>query len=196
MVEVRDKWVKVRVTMDSGAAGHVMPETMFPRVVSMSAKRHQRSLWPHMESKSKNVVEKTIPFKTNDGIQRCITFRSAKFCQLPSFHCKRSSEPETLWCWMKSSAHSKHSDGKVIKLDVSNDVYTMDMWICLDETGPVFEDAADESGFGEGRLWGRRGFTRQPENSKRAHLRDSEWSSRCRHACKAGSIVQRCDDRK
>ena len=24
--------VKVRVTMDSGAAGHVMPETMFPRV--------------------------------------------------------------------------------------------------------------------------------------------------------------------
>ena len=31
-VEVKDKWVKVRVTMDSGAAGHVMPETMFPRV--------------------------------------------------------------------------------------------------------------------------------------------------------------------
>ena len=32
MVEVKDRWVKVRVTMDSGAAGHVMPETMFPRV--------------------------------------------------------------------------------------------------------------------------------------------------------------------
>ena len=32
VVEVKDKWVKVRVTMDSGAAGHVMPETMFPRV--------------------------------------------------------------------------------------------------------------------------------------------------------------------
>ena len=32
IVEVRDKWVKVRVTMDCGAAGHVMPETMFPRV--------------------------------------------------------------------------------------------------------------------------------------------------------------------
>ena len=25
IVEVRDKWVKVRVTMDSGAAGHVIP---------------------------------------------------------------------------------------------------------------------------------------------------------------------------
>ena len=29
-------------------------------------------------------------------------------------------------------------DGTVIKLDVNNGVYTMDMWICLDETGPVF----------------------------------------------------------
>ena len=29
-------------------------------------------------------------------------------------------------------------DGIVIKLDVNNGVYTMDMWICLDETGPVF----------------------------------------------------------
>ena len=32
VVETNDKWVKVRVTMDSGAAGHVMPETMFPHV--------------------------------------------------------------------------------------------------------------------------------------------------------------------
>ena len=29
-------------------------------------------------------------------------------------------------------------DGTVIKLDVSNAVCTMDMWICLDERGPVF----------------------------------------------------------
>ena len=31
-IEVKDRWVKVRGTTDSGAAGHVMPETMFPRV--------------------------------------------------------------------------------------------------------------------------------------------------------------------
>ena len=51
-------------------------------------------------------------------------------------------------------------DGTVIKLDVNNGVYTMDMWICLDEVQ-----------FSAGR--------------------DSEWSSRFRQACKAGSIVQR-----
>ena len=32
IVEVKDKWVKVRVTMDPGAASHVMRETMFPHV--------------------------------------------------------------------------------------------------------------------------------------------------------------------
>ena len=29
-------------------------------------------------------------------------------------------------------------DGIVIKLDVNSGVYTMDMWVCLDETGLVF----------------------------------------------------------
>ena len=29
-------------------------------------------------------------------------------------------------------------DGTVIKLDVNNGVYTLHMWICIDETGPVF----------------------------------------------------------
>ena len=32
IMAVKDKWVKVRVTMDSGAASHVMLEAMFPRV--------------------------------------------------------------------------------------------------------------------------------------------------------------------
>ena len=31
--------------------------------------------------------------------------------------------------------HTRNTrDGTVIKLDVNNCVYTMDMWICLDET--------------------------------------------------------------
>ena len=37
-------------------------------------------------------------------------------------------------------------DGTVIKLDVNSGVYTMDMWICLDETGPVFSWAGTVSG--------------------------------------------------
>ena len=32
IIEVKDRWVKATVTMDSGAAGHVMLEGMFLRV--------------------------------------------------------------------------------------------------------------------------------------------------------------------
>ena len=32
IIEVKDRWVQVRVIMDSGVAGHVMLEGMFPRV--------------------------------------------------------------------------------------------------------------------------------------------------------------------
>ena len=45
IIEVLDRWVNVRVTMDSGAAGHVMPGAMFPRVKLANAKHRQRSLW-------------------------------------------------------------------------------------------------------------------------------------------------------
>ena len=76
IVEVKDKWVKVRVTTDSGAAGHVMPETMFPRVKlerKTSLKKFVAANGEHI----KDLGEKNIPFKTNEGIQRCITSRSA-----------------------------------------------------------------------------------------------------------------------
>ena len=32
VIEVRDNWVNVRATMETGAAGHVTPAEMFPRV--------------------------------------------------------------------------------------------------------------------------------------------------------------------
>ena len=94
IVEVKDKWVKVRVTMDSGAAGHVMPETMFPRV-KLERKTSPRKFVAVNGEQIKDLGEKNIPFKTNEGIQRCISFRSANVVK-PSFQCNRSSEQETL----------------------------------------------------------------------------------------------------
>ena len=39
----------------------------------------------------------------------------------------------------EKSPHIRNNrDGTVIKLDANNGVYTMEMWVCLDETGPVF----------------------------------------------------------
>ena len=101
IVEVRDKWVQVSVTMDSGAAGHVMPETMFPHV-KLERKTSPKKFVAAYGEQIKHLGEKSIPFKTNQGVQRCITFRSANVVK-PSFQCKRSSGLESLWCWTKRS---------------------------------------------------------------------------------------------
>ena len=98
VMEVRDKWVKVRVTMDSGAAGHVMPETMFP-CVKLERKKSPKKFVAANGEQIKDLGEKNIPFKTNEGIQRCITFRSAnvvkplismkcEWCQTSHFNAK------------------------------------------------------------------------------------------------------------
>ena len=58
IVEVRHKWVKV--TMDSGAAGHVMPETMFPRVKLERKTSPKKFVQQHTENRSKTWVRKTF----------------------------------------------------------------------------------------------------------------------------------------
>ena len=99
IVEVKNKWVKVRFTMDSGAAGHVMLETMFPRV-KLERQTSPKKFVAANGEQIKELGEKSIPFKTNEGVQRCFTFRSANVFK-PSSQCKRSSELETLLCWTK-----------------------------------------------------------------------------------------------
>ena len=92
--------VKVRVTMDSGAAGHVMRETMFPHV-KLERKTSPKKFVAANGEQIKDLGAKRIPFKTNEGVQRCITFRSASGV-------KPFIALETLLRWMKESAHSKH----------------------------------------------------------------------------------------
>ena len=140
VVEMKDKWVKVRVTKDSGAAGHVMPETMFPHV-KLERKTSPKKFVAENGEQIKDLGEKNIPFKTNEGIQRCITFRSAECCQTSHFNAKKVVRAGNVVVLDEKNPHIRNTrDGTVIKLDVNNGVYTMDMWICLDETGPVFSD--------------------------------------------------------
>ena len=129
ILEVKDKWVKVRVTMDSGAAGHVMPETMFPRV-KLECKTSPKKF---VASNGQN-----IPFKTNEGIQRCMTFRSASVVKL-LISMRKVVRAGNIVVLDEKNPHIRNiRDGTVVKLDVNKGVYTMDMLIYLDETGPVF----------------------------------------------------------
>ena len=68
--------VKVRVTMVSGVAAHVMPEGIFSRVKIERKTSPQRFVAANGQQ-STDVGEKTIPSSTNERLKRCMTFRSA-----------------------------------------------------------------------------------------------------------------------
>ena len=131
-----------------------MLETMFPRV-KLERKTSPKEFVAANGEQIKDLGEKNIPFKTNEGVQRCITFRSANVVKPLIFMQKVVQAGNAVVLDEKNPHIGNTCDGTVIKLDVNNGVYTMDTWICHDET------------------------------------RDSEWSSRFRKACKAGSIVHR-----
>ena len=136
IVEKKDRWVKVRVTMDSGAAGHVMPETMFQHV-KIERKTPTKNFVAANGEQIEDSRAKRIPFKTNEGVQRCITFRSANVVK-PLVSVQKVVQAGNTVVLDEKNPHIRNTrDGMVIKLDVNNGVYTMDMWICLDETGPV-----------------------------------------------------------
>ena len=67
ITEAKDGWVKIRLTMESGAAGRVTPEGMFPCV-----KLHRKtSLKKFVAANGEQISElgkKTIPVKTHEGI--------------------------------------------------------------------------------------------------------------------------------
>ena len=122
--------------MDSGAAGHVMPETMFP-CVKFEHKKSPKKFVAANGEQIKDLGEKNIPFKTNEGIQRCVTFSSNVVKPLMSM--QKVVRNGNIVVLDETNPHIRNTrDGTMIKLDVNNGVYTMGMWICLDETGPVF----------------------------------------------------------
>ena len=100
IVEVKDKWVKVSVTMDSGAAGHVMPETMFPHVKLERKTSPERFVAANGEQ-IKDLGEKNNSIQDKRGNPEAQNIQKCECCQTTHFNAKRSSEPETLLCWTK-----------------------------------------------------------------------------------------------
>ena len=136
-VEEKDRWVKIRAAIDSGAAGHVMPEAMFPHV-KLERKTSPKKFVAANGEQIKDVGERRIPFKTNEGVQRCIMFWSANVVN-PLISMQKVVQAGNTVVLDERYPHIRRTrDGSVIKLDANNGVCTMDMCICLDEKGPVF----------------------------------------------------------
>ena len=77
--------------------------------------------------------EENIPFQTNEGIQRCVTLRSANVVK-PLISMQKVVRAGNIVVLDDKNPHIRNiRDGTVIKLDVNNGVCTIDTWVCLDE---------------------------------------------------------------
>ena len=124
IVEVKDKRVEIRVTMDSGAAGHAMPGTMFPHV-KLERKTSPKKFVAANGEQIKVLGEKSIPFKTNERVQRCITFRSANVVK-PLISMQKVVQAGNIVVLDEKNPHIRNTrDGTMVKMDVNNGVYTM-----------------------------------------------------------------------
>ena len=121
-MEVKDKWVKVRVTMDSGAARRLMLETMFPRV-KLKRKTSPKKFVAANGEQIKDLGDKNIPFKTHEGVQSFKTFRSATVVK-PLISMQKVVQAGNAVVLDEKNPHIRNTrDGTVIKLDVNNGVY-------------------------------------------------------------------------
>ena len=137
VVEVKDIRENTRATMDTGAAGYVMPAEMFPRV-KLDRTNATKKFVAATGERIKDLGEKTIPFKSVEGVHRFTKFRSANVAK-PLVSMRKVAQAGQCRGPDEKNPHIRSNrDGSVIKLDVNNGVYTMDMWVCLDETCSVF----------------------------------------------------------
>ena len=81
VIEVKDNWVNIIATVDTGDAGHVIPSEMFPRV-KLDRTNTTKKFVAAIGEKTKNLGKNTILFKSIEGVDRCINFRSVNVVKL------------------------------------------------------------------------------------------------------------------
>ena len=124
--EVKDKRVKVRVTMVSGVAGRVVPEGISSRVEIERKTSPQRFVAANGQQ-STDVGEKTFPSNTNERLTRCMTFRSAGVAK-PFISMQKVARAGNIVVLDEQNSHIRRiRDGTMIMLDVHNGLCTMDV---------------------------------------------------------------------
>ena len=137
VIEDKDNWVCTRAIMDTETAGHVMPSETFSRVKLDRTSTTKKFVAANGE-KIKDLGEKTIPFRSVEGVHRCFEFRSAKVVK-PLISMRKVVQAGNVVVLDEKNKHIPNNrEGTVMKLDVNNGVCTMYMWVCLDDTGPFF----------------------------------------------------------
>ena len=118
VIEVKDNWVNIRATMGTGAAEHVMPAEMFPRVKLDRTSTTKKFVAAEGEN-IEDLGEKSRPFKSVEGVHRCTKNRSASVVKL-LISMRKVVHAGNVVVLDEKKPYNR--DGTGIKLDVNNGV--------------------------------------------------------------------------
>ena len=128
--------------MDTGAAGHVTRQKMFPRVKLDRTSATKKFVAADGE-RTQDLGEKTILF---NSIERCAQVQKNQECKrYEAFDLsEKVVQDGNVVVLDEKNPHIRNTrDGTVIKLDVNNGVCAMDMWVCPDESRSGFQLGKD-----------------------------------------------------
>ena len=135
IIEEKDRWAKVRVTIDSAAVGHVMLDGMFPRV-RLERKTSPKRFGAENGEQVRDLGEKDYSIQDKRWNSKMHNTQKCECCQTLISMQKVVPAGNVVVLDEKNPRIRNVRNDTMIKL---NGVYTMDMWIWLDETGPVFQ---------------------------------------------------------
>ena len=95
--------------MDTDAAGHVLPTDMFPRVKLDDRTSATKKFLAANVERITDLGEKTIPFKSVEGVHRCIKFRRANVVKLLISMRKVAQAGNVVVLDAKKNLHIRHN---------------------------------------------------------------------------------------
>ena len=115
-----------------------MPTEMFSRVKldrTSTTKKFVEAIWKNDQRLGVRKPYRPSPLMECTGASK---FRSANVVK-PLISMRKVVQAGNVAVLDEKNPHIRNNrNGTVIKQDVNNCVYTMDKWVCLDETGQVF----------------------------------------------------------
>ena len=136
VLEDKGRWTKIMATVDSGAAEHVMPIGMLPRVTAVKSENPKKYVTAD-GGRLQDGGSKKVQFTTQRGAQRIITFRAIGVMKPLVSTCKLVKTGHRV-VMEGDSPRIECPNGDVIPIKEMNGVYTLEMWIDTAIYGPVF----------------------------------------------------------
>ena len=139
VLEVKDGFAKVQITLDSGAADNVLPEEMFQEIPTrLAGPGGGKRFFDAAGNPIKNIGEKIVPFLTHGGNRQLVKWQVTNVVK-PLLSMGRF---EDAGCELnlKSGNREIYIPTTVERLKVckKHGTYKLDMWVNLAEVGPVF----------------------------------------------------------